>query len=56
MVEKKRAGTIFVLKGREDVQSGWYGPQPGDNPATILREVQQCQIAQASMDFLAGLK
>jgi pimeloyl-ACP methyl ester carboxylesterase len=51
------ADTIFVpIEGGDHAQFGWYGPQSGDNPATISREDQQSQIVQATLDFLAGLK
>jgi pimeloyl-ACP methyl ester carboxylesterase len=50
-------GTTFVsIEGGDHAQFGWYGPQPGDNPATISREEQQTQIFQATLDFLVGLK
>jgi predicted alpha/beta-hydrolase family hydrolase len=50
-------GTTFVLiQGGDHAQFGWYGPQTGDNPATISREVQQSQIVQATLDFLSAMK
>ena len=50
-------GTVFVpIEGGDHAQFGWYGPQAGDNPATISREEQQNQIVGATLDFLAGLK
>jgi hypothetical protein len=60
-VEASRAllpvDTIFVpIEGGDHAQFGWYGPQAGDNPATISRADQQNQIIQATLDFLAGLK
>ena len=51
------AGTTFVpIQGGDHAQFGWYGPQPGDNPAAISREQQQAQIVQATVDFLKTLK
>jgi hypothetical protein len=51
------ADTVFVpIEGGDHAQFGWYGPQSGDNPATISRADQQSQIIQATLDFLAGLK
>jgi pimeloyl-ACP methyl ester carboxylesterase len=51
------ADTIYVpIEGGDHAQFGWYGPQAGDNPATISREDQQNQIVQATLNFLAGLK
>jgi pimeloyl-ACP methyl ester carboxylesterase len=60
-IESSRAllptDTIFVkIEGGNHAQFGWYGPQPGDNPATISTENQQNQIIQATLDFLSGLK
>ena len=48
--------TFIPIEGGDHAQFGWYGPQAGDNPATISREDQQGQIVQATLDFLAGLK
>ena len=51
------AGTIFVfIAGGDHAQFGWYGPQVGDQPATISREEQQAQIVRASLDFLKALR
>ena len=50
------AQTLFVaMDGGNHAQFGWYGDQPGDNPATLSREAQQAQIVAATMDLLAGL-
>ena len=36
--------TVWVpIEGGNHAQFGWYGPQEGDNPATISREEQQMQ-------------
>jgi pimeloyl-ACP methyl ester carboxylesterase len=51
------ADTAFVpVEGGDHAQFAWYGPQSGDNPATISRENQQAQIVQATVDFLGSLK
>lgn len=47
---------FFPIEGGNHAQFGWYGPQSGDKAATISREVQQNQIVQATVLFLAGLK
>ena len=36
-------------------QFGWYGDQPGDNAATISRELQQSQIVNATVQLLSKL-
>jgi pimeloyl-ACP methyl ester carboxylesterase len=51
------ADTVWVpIAGGDHAQFGWYGPQAGDNAASISRADQQTQIVQATLDFLAGLK
>jgi pimeloyl-ACP methyl ester carboxylesterase len=51
------ADTVWVpIAGANHAQFGWYGPQSGDNPATITREEQQQQIVQATISFLQSLK
>jgi hypothetical protein len=35
-----------AIEGGNHAQFGWYGDQPGDNPATISREEQQAQILE----------
>jgi hypothetical protein len=50
------AATIWVpIQGGDHAQFGWYGPQSGDNPATISREEQQRQIILATVTFLGSL-
>jgi hypothetical protein len=44
--------TWVVIEGGNHAQFGWYGDQPGDNPATISREEQQAQIVQSTLDLL----
>ena len=49
--------TRFVaIEGGNHGQFGWYGPQPGDNPASISRETQQAQTLAATVDLLAHMK
>ena len=51
------ADTVWVpIQGGDHAQFGWYGPQAGDNPASISREEQQQQIIQATAELLAALK
>ncbi|MFZ1754563.1 MAG: alpha/beta hydrolase [Caldilineaceae bacterium] len=42
------------IAGGNHAQCGWYGSQPGDNPATISREDQQAQLIAATVGFLAA--
>jgi pimeloyl-ACP methyl ester carboxylesterase len=48
--------TWFPIEGGNHGQFGWYGIQPGDNPALITREEQQAQIVQATVQFLEQLQ
>jgi dienelactone hydrolase len=45
-----------VIDGGNHAQFGWYGDQPGDNPATISREAQQTQTIEATVALLESLK
>jgi len=45
----------LVIQGGDHAGFGWYGPQSGDNPASISRADQQVQIVQATVDFLNTL-
>ena len=46
------AGTLWTaIQGGNHAQFGWYGDQPGDNPATISREEQQEQAITATLDL-----
>jgi pimeloyl-ACP methyl ester carboxylesterase len=45
-----------AIEGGNHAQFGWYGDQPGDNPATISREQQQAQVLEAMLLFLEGGK
>ena len=50
------ADTPFVaIEGGDHSGFGWYGMQPGDNPATISRADQNAQTVQATVDMLASL-
>lgn len=42
----------FPIEGGNHAQFGWYGPQNGDNPATISREEQQSQTLEAIFEVL----
>jgi hypothetical protein len=44
----------IVIQGGNHAQFGDYGPQPGDNAATISRADQQSQIVAAVVSFLAS--
>jgi hypothetical protein len=48
--------TFIVIQGGDHAQFGWYGPQPGDNPASISREAQQARIVQATLEFFKSFK
>jgi hypothetical protein len=49
------ADTEFVvIQGANHAQFGDYGPQPGDNPATISPESQWQQTTDATVRFLAS--
>ena len=43
-----------VMDGGNHAQFGDYGPQPGDNEATISRADQQAQVVAAVVQFLAS--
>jgi dienelactone hydrolase len=47
--------TWLAIEGGNHAQFGWYGPQSGDNAATISREEQQKQIVAATLAVLAHL-
>ena len=48
--------TVSVeIEGGNHAQFGWYGRQPGDNEATISRELQQDQIVTATAMLLEKL-
>ncbi len=43
------------IAGGNHAQFGWYGPQSGDNPATISRQQQQDQTVSATLGLLNEL-
>ncbi|MEZ4513647.1 MAG: alpha/beta hydrolase [Chloroflexota bacterium] len=45
---------FVVIQGGNHAQFGDYGPQPGDNPATISPESQWQQTVEATSRFLAS--
>jgi pimeloyl-ACP methyl ester carboxylesterase len=47
--------TWVVIPGGNHAQFGDYGPQPGDNPASIDRASQQSQAVAATLEFLRSL-
>jgi hypothetical protein len=50
-------GTQWVaIEGGNHAQFGWYGPQAGDNEATISREEQQAQVVAATLQMLQRLE
>jgi predicted alpha/beta-hydrolase family hydrolase len=50
------ADTTWVqVTGGDHAQFGWYGDQPGDNPASISRTDQQAQIVAATVGLLESL-
>ena len=46
---------FVVIEGGNHAQFGYYGPQDGDNPATISRAEQQAQLVAAMLKLLQGL-
>lgn len=48
--------TWVKIDGGNHAQFGWYGNQPGDNPASISRSDQQAQMVAATLKILEGLK
>jgi pimeloyl-ACP methyl ester carboxylesterase len=42
----------IVIEGGNHAQFGYYGDQPGDNPAQISREEQQRMAVQAVLDLI----
>jgi hypothetical protein len=50
------AATHWVkIEGGNHAQFGWYGEQPGDNPATISRRDQQAQVVEATAALLGEI-
>jgi len=49
--------TVYTkIEGGNHGQFGWYGPQAGDNAATIAPEEQQVQIVNAAKALFESLK
>lgn len=48
--------TWVPIEGGNHAQFGSYGPQDGDNPATISQEEQQIQVIQATVALLSKLE
>jgi hypothetical protein len=48
--------TFVPIEGGNHAQFGWYGPQSGDNPATISHAEQQAQIVAATVALLERLR
>lgn len=44
---------LVAIQGGNHAQFGWYGEQPGDQPATITRDDQQTQVIAATLAALA---
>jgi hypothetical protein len=44
-----------VIEGGNHARFGWYGPQPGDMPATISRKAQQIHVVDATVGLLREL-
>lgn len=54
--ERLPADARFVrIDGGNHAQFGWYGPQPGDQPASIPRAEQEHAVVQATLQLLQGL-
>lgn len=56
-IENSRAelpadASFIVIDGGNHAQFGYYGDQPGDNPATISRAAQQEQVIAATLAVL----
>ena len=46
---------FVAIEGGNHEQMGWYTGQPNDPPATISREDQQAQVAEATVALLDGV-
>jgi pimeloyl-ACP methyl ester carboxylesterase len=45
-----------AIEGGNHAQFGWYGPQSGDNEATIGRDEQQARVVTATVQLLRTLE
>jgi pimeloyl-ACP methyl ester carboxylesterase len=51
------ADTAWIaIEGGNHAQFGWYGPQNGDNDASISREEQQAKAVDATVELLLRLR
>jgi len=46
---------IVTIEGSNHAYFGWYGPQDGDNPATIPHEQAAAQITAATVELLKAV-
>ena len=54
--ERLPADTRWVaVEGGNHAQFGWYGPQSGDNPATVSAEAQQAAVVAGTVEMLAAI-
>ncbi|MGE5223601.1 MAG: alpha/beta fold hydrolase [Omnitrophica WOR_2 bacterium] len=51
-----QATTWVSIQGGNHAQFGWYGAQPGDNPAAISRQDQQSKVVRATVALLESLR
>lgn len=47
---------LVPIPGGNHEQMGWYTGQPGDPPATVSRDDQQAQVAEATLAMLARVQ
>lgn len=51
------ANTAYTLvRGGNHAYFGWYGSQPGDNPAVTTREEQQAETIAATLNVLRAIR
>ena len=48
--------TFVPIEGGNHAQFGWYGPQSGDNPASISHAEQQAQTVAATAALLERMQ
>jgi pimeloyl-ACP methyl ester carboxylesterase len=46
---------LIAIEGGNHAQFGWYGPQAGDNPATLSHADQMAATVRATAELLSGL-
>ncbi len=54
-VRLPQTAQFIRIEGGNHAQFGWYGPQAGDNPASISHEAQQNQTVEAVLKLLADV-